>query len=180
MSERRHLLIFDPNPIIKLLHINVNNNYFEFASLTFQQIKGMALVLTNSSYMLVTLTKFLRTQNKQPLLLRYIDIFIIWTHSQKELMNQFKSSLRYTHQYSSASTDIFDLTIYKGSNTKILDTHTPQNLYRYMHYSSNHAKPLFQAIIIRELIRYVTREEQFVTMTKLFEDRLLARAYPKH
>ena len=32
-----------PNLIIQLLHINVNNNYFEFASLIFQQIKGTAV-----------------------------------------------------------------------------------------------------------------------------------------
>ena len=201
MSERRHLFIFDPNLIIKLLHININNNYFEFASFTFQQIKGMAMGSACSPtvaniYMSVTIRKFLRTQNKQPLLLtRYIDdIFIIWIHSQKELdqfmfnLNQFNSSLRYTHQYSTTSTDFLDLTIYKGPNfpsTKVLGTCTfqkSQNLYQYVHYSSNHPKSLFKAIITGELIRYVrtnTREGQYVAMMKRFEDRLLARAYPK-
>ena len=43
MNQNRHLLPFDPNLIIKLLHINVNHNYFEFASLIFQQIKGTAM-----------------------------------------------------------------------------------------------------------------------------------------
>ena len=97
MSERIHLLIFDPNLIIELLHINVNNNYFEFASLTFQQIKGMAMGSACSPtvaniYVSVTIRKFLRTQNKQPLLpTRYIDD-IIWIHSQKEL-DQFMLNL---------------------------------------------------------------------------------------
>ena len=36
MNERRRLLIFNPNLLIRLLHISVNNNYSEFASLTFQ------------------------------------------------------------------------------------------------------------------------------------------------
>ena len=201
MREKRHLLIFDPNLIIKLIHINVNNNYFEFASLIFQQVNGMAMGAACSPtianiYMSVTLRRFLRTQNHKPLLLtRYIDdIFIIWTHGQKELeqfiynLNHFNSSLRYTFQYSSTSIDFLDLTIYKGSNfsnTKILDTCTfqkVQNLYQYLHYSSNHPKSLFKAIITGELIRYVrtnTREEQYIAMTKLFESRLLARAYPK-
>ena len=201
MNDRRHLLIFDPNLMIKLMYINVNNNYFEFASLIFQQINGMAMGAACSPtianiYMSVTLRKFLRTQNHKPLLLtRYIDdIFIIWTHGQIELvqfmdnLNQFNNSLRYTYQYSSTSIDFLDLTIYKGpsfSNTKILDTCTfqkTQNLYQYLHYSSNHPKSLFKAIITGELIRYVrtnTREEQYIAMTKLFENRLLARAYPK-
>jgi hypothetical protein len=139
-------------------------------------------------YMSVTLRKFLRTQNHTPLLLtRYIDdIFIIWTHGQKELgqfmdnLNHFNSSRRYTYQYSSTSIDFLDLTIYKGpsfSNTKILDTCTfqkTQNLYQYLHYSSNHSKSLFKAIITGELIRYVrtnTIEEQYVAMTKLFEKK---------
>ena len=103
-------------------------------------------------------------------------------------LNQFNSSLTYTHQSSSTSIDFLDLTIYKGPNfpnTSILDTCTfqkPQNLYQYLHYSSNHPKSLFKAIITGELIRHVrtnTREEQYVAMTKLFENRLLARAYPK-
>ena len=90
MSERRHLLIFDPNLIKKLLHINVNNNYFEFASLVFQQIHGMAMGSACSPtvaniYMSVTLRKFLRTQSNKPLLLtRYIDdIFMIWIQSER-------------------------------------------------------------------------------------------------
>lgn len=172
MSEKRHLLIFDPNLIIKLLQINVNNNYFEFASLIFQQIDGKAMGSACSPtvaniYMSVTLRKFLRTQNNKPLLLsRYIDdIFIIWIHGQKELdqfmcnLNQFNSSLRYTYQYSSTSTDFLDLTIYKGSNfpnTNILDTCTfqkTQNLYQYLHYSSNHPKSLFKAIITHPLCK---------------------------
>ena len=38
-----HILPFDPNLIIRLLHININHNYFEFTSLIFQQIKGTAI-----------------------------------------------------------------------------------------------------------------------------------------
>ena len=75
--------------------------------------------------------------------------------------------------------------MYKGPlfpYTNILDTQKfqkPQNLY---HYTSNHPKPLYKAIITGELIRYIrtnTREEQFTAMARLFEDRLLARDYPK-
>ena len=43
MYRKRHLLQFDPNLIIQLLHISINFNFFEFASLTFQQTKGTAM-----------------------------------------------------------------------------------------------------------------------------------------
>ena len=43
MVHNRHLLPFEPNMIIRLLHTNINHNYFQFASLIFQQIKGTAM-----------------------------------------------------------------------------------------------------------------------------------------
>ena len=37
MHEHRPLLLLNPNFIIRLLHININHNYFNFGPLTFQQ-----------------------------------------------------------------------------------------------------------------------------------------------
>ena len=201
MHKKRHLLIFDPNLIVRLLHINVNNNFFEFANCTFKQTKGMAMgspcsPTTANIYMSVEIRKFLNTQKNKPLLLaRYIDdIFIVWTKSAKELdqfmsdLNKFNKSLHYTHQLSTSSIDFLDLTIYKGSTfpyTNVLDTRTfqkPQNLYQYLHYSSNHPKALFKAIITGELTRYVrtnTKKELYTAMAELLTQRLLTRGYPK-
>ena len=39
----QHLLLFEPNPIIQLLHLCVNHSYFEFASLVSQQIQGTSV-----------------------------------------------------------------------------------------------------------------------------------------
>lgn len=124
MCQHRHLLPFDPNLIIHLLHTNVNYNYFEFASLIFQQVKGTAIGTAFSPtvaniYMSVTIRRFLRTQNKRPLLLaRYIDdIFIIWMHTEKELkkfleeLNSYNHALQYMYHYSSFAVDFLDLTI---------------------------------------------------------------------
>lgn len=79
MRNNRHLLLFDPNLIIRLLHTNIYN-YFEFASLIFQQVNGCSLFPTIANiYMSVTLRRFLRTRRAKPLLMvRYIDdIFMI-------------------------------------------------------------------------------------------------------
>lgn len=55
---------------------NINHNYFEFATLAFQQIHGTAMgaATINNIFMSVTLHRFLRTHQHKPLLLkRYID-----------------------------------------------------------------------------------------------------------
>ena len=43
MQDKRHLLMMDPNLIIRLLHLCVNFNYFQFANIFFQQIQGTAM-----------------------------------------------------------------------------------------------------------------------------------------
>ena len=115
LHSQCHLLLFDPNLIIQLLHINVNHNYFEFATLIFQQTTGTAMGTAFSPtianiFMSVILRRFIRTQRQHPLLLkRYIDdIFIIWTKSLKQLdtflteLNNFHPSLHYTEVSSSS------------------------------------------------------------------------------
>ena len=43
LHAHRLLLAFDPNLIIKLLHVNINNTYFTFRNQNFQQINGTAM-----------------------------------------------------------------------------------------------------------------------------------------
>ena len=200
LHSQRHLLLFDPNLIIQLLYINVNHNYFEVATLIFQQITGTAMGTAFSPtianiFMSVILRRFIRTQQHHPLLLkRYIDdIFIIWTKSLKQLdtflteLNNFHPSLHYTHEHSTESTDFLDLTVYKGphfQHTKHLDTKTfqkAQNLYQYLHFTSCHQRSIHKAIIIGECVRYVrsnTTKENYNRMVQLFETRLHVRGYP--
>ena len=79
MYKHPHFLTFNPNFIISLLHLNMNNNYFTFADFTFQQIQGTAMGAAFSPtvaniYMSTILDRFLKTQKTQPLLLKqYID-----------------------------------------------------------------------------------------------------------
>ena len=200
LHTHRHLVPCDPNLIIHLLHMNINNNFFTFGDIIFQQIKGTAMGAPFSPtianiFMSIILKEFLETQPIQPLLVkRYIDdIFIIWTKSTAELtrflddLNKFHPNLHFTHEHSSNTIDFLDLTIYKGpffDFTNILDTKTFQkehNLYQYLHFSSNHPKSTFKAIIKGECIRYVrtnTTFETYMATTQLFRERLLKRGYP--
>lgn len=129
MYNNRHLIPFNPNLIIQLLHTNINYNYFEFGIFTFQQTNGTAMGVAFSPtianiYMSVTLRNFLQTQPHKPQLLkRYIDdITMIWNNTEEELLqfltalNTFHPSLHFTYTYSYNSIDFLDLTIYKGPN----------------------------------------------------------------
>ena len=201
MHKHPHLLAMDPNLIARLLHININHNYFTFANFIFQQIKGTAMGAAFSPttianiFMSTILERFLNTQHTQPLLLvRYInDIFMVWTDTTDKLnsflrdLNGFHPNLRFTHQQSQHSTDFLDLTIYKGTqfNTcNILDTKTyqkPLNLYQYLHYTSAHPPKVFKAIVRGECIRYIrtnTSYETYAAMVHAFSQRLHKRGYP--
>ena len=201
MQANRHLMLFDPNLIIKLLHNNITNNFFTFATYVFQQTTGTAMGAAFSPtianiFMSVFLRKFLSTQEAKPLLLkRYIDdIFLIWTESEEKLdqfltdLNSFHLSIYFTHQQSSNSVDFLDVTIFKSAGfdyTNLLDVKTYQkskNLYQYLHYSSDHPRSVFKGIIRGECIRYLrtnTQESDFNTIVIMFKKRLQQRGYPK-
>ena len=168
------LTTFDPNLILQLLHVNINNNYFMFGNFTFQQINGTAMGATFSPtvaniFMSTILRDFLQTQQTQPLLItRYIDdIFMIWTDTSDRLtsfltdLNSYHPNLHFTYQQSPDSVDFLDLTIYKSDTfyfTNILDAKTFQkqlNLYQYLHFTSNHPQNIYRAIIRGECVRYV-------------------------
>ena len=139
IHKNRHLIPFNLNLIIQLLHTNINYNYFEFGNYIFQQTNrtamGVAFSPTNAIiYMSITLRNILQTQPHKPQLLkRYIDDIMMDTNEElKQLLrarNEFNPSLHFTFTYSQNSIDFLDLTIYKGttlSYTLTLDTKTYQ------------------------------------------------------
>ena len=200
IHTRSYLCIYDPNLITRLLHININHNYFAFGEHFFQQIKGTAMGAAFSPtianiFLSSIIHSFLQTQPIKPLLLaRYIDdIFIVWTNSTKSLisflqdLNSFHPNLRFTHEYSETSIDFLDLTIFKGPTfhcTNLLDTKTyqkPLNLYQYLHYTSTHQNQVYKSIIKGECIRYArtnTTKEFYRATLYRFKQRLVKRGYP--
>ena len=200
MNSHQDLILFDPDLIIQLLQINVENNYFEFGGFFFKQIKGTAMGATFSLtvaniFMSVILHKFLQTQTHKPFFLkRYIDdIFIIWPakHDLQHFMNKMNSyhpCLQFTFTTSNTSVDFLDVTIYKSQNfhlTNTLEVKTFQkqhNLYQYLHYSSHHPTPTYKGLIKGECIRYIrtnTSKANYLNQTRLLHKRLLKRGYPQ-
>lgn len=199
MCNHQDLLIFDPNLITYLLNINMNHNYFEFADFTFHQTTGTAMGAAFSPtianiFMSVFFRRVLNTVYEHPLLLtRYIDdIFLIWPKQLDftkftQTLKNFHPNITFTITSSENSIDFLDLTIYKGDSfkkTKILDSKTfqkPNNLYQYLHFTSNHLKSTYKGIIIGECIRYArsnTNEQDYVNQVALFTTRLQQRGYP--
>lgn len=199
MLTHQNLLIFDPNLIIQLLQINMFNNYFEFGSFIFLQTTGIAMGSSFSPtianiFMSVLFRSFLSSATEKPLLLvRYIDdIFLIWPKHQSldtftTKLNAFHPNIKFTITISETSIDFLDITIYKSNlypSHQLLDTKTFQksnNLYQYLHFSSNHPKSTFKSIIIGECIRYIrsnTEEQNYNLQLQLFKQRLMKREYP--
>ena len=197
MLNHRYLFPLEPNLIIQLLHVCINHNYFGFSAFTFQQIHGTAMGASFSPtlaniFLSVIIRQFLQTQPVHPLLIkRYIDdLLILWKHSEASLktfllqLNEFHPSLHFKYTFSSSEVNFLDLTIYKDDSSQSLHTRTyqkPQNLYQYLHFTSNHPKQLFKAIIVGELIRYVrtnSTERDYLTIASLFKERLSQRGYP--
>ena len=149
MLSRRHLLAYDPNLIIKLLHTNINYNYFQFAGFIFQHTQrtamGTAFSPTVASIFLsIILQQFLNTQSTKPILIKR-DIFIIWPESETlqafvSALNSFHPNLKFTHKTSHTTVNFLDIIVYKGPSfyqTHKLDLKTyqkPQNLYQYLIY----------------------------------------------
>ena len=128
MFEPQELIIFNPNLVTHLLHTNINNNYFQFAGVTFLQPQGTAMGASFSPtianiYMSIMLHNFLTTASEKPLLLkRYIDdIFIIWPKHQSltrfiHNMNSSHLSIKYTLNQSDTHINFLDLTIFKSTD----------------------------------------------------------------
>ena len=119
-------------------------------------------------FMSITLNRFLQSQPTQPYFLaRYIDdIIMIWTGTPSQLnsflhdLNHFHRNLAFTHHQSTTTIDFLDLTIYKGPAfhfCNILEVKTFQkelNLYQYLHFTSEHPRSIFKAIVKGEGIKY--------------------------
>ena len=196
MHSHRDLMLFDPNLIIQLLHVNIYNNFFEFAEIILHQTRGTAMGAAFSPtianiFMSVLLRSFLATQTQKPIAIkRYIDdIFVIWPKEQDlqtflDALNSHHPNIHFTFNHSSVSTNFLDLTIYKSETTNTLEVKTyqkPQNLYQYLEYTSCHPSSTYKGLIKGECVRYVrtnTQKYNYEALAALLKKRLIQRNYP--
>ena len=127
MCKNPDLIIFDPNLITRLLHLNMTNNYFQFTEFIFLQTEGTAMGASFSPtianiFMSSFLNNFLLTVNEHPLFMRrYIDnIVILWSKHQNLdnfffKLNNYHPHIKFTLNQSGTSIYFLDLAIYKGN-----------------------------------------------------------------
>lgn len=76
-------MLLDSKFIIKMVHIHINHNYFNFADLTFQRTQGTAMGAAFSpsiaNIMSVIIRKFLA---HNPCYMYIDDIFILFTNNK--------------------------------------------------------------------------------------------------
>ena len=120
-------IVFDPNLITHLLHLNMTNNYFQFTEFIFLQTEGTAMGASFSPtianiFMSSSLNNFLLTVNEHPLFMRrYIDnIVILWSKHQNLdnfffKLNNYHPHIKFTLNQSGTSIYFLDLAIYKGN-----------------------------------------------------------------
>lgn len=102
-------------------------------------------------------------------------------------MNSFHPNIKFTISQSNTTIDFLDVTIYKGedfntSNKLSVKTYQKvNNLYQYLHFTSNHPESIFKGIITGELIRYArtnSTAKEYKKQVERFTERLLNRKYP--
>ena len=144
--------------------------------------------------MSVFFRRFLSTIQEHPILLvRYIDdIFLIWpNHSNfsnfKESLDSFHQNIKFTAEISTTTVNFLDITIYKNNppenNLQIKTFQKSNNLYQYLHFTSQHHKPVFKGIVVGESIRYArtnSTKTNYLAQLQLFKTRLLKRGYPSN
>ena len=184
----------------QLLNFILKNNIFTFNATPYQQRTGVAmgtpLAPTLANLFMATLEeRFLKTQDKQPLIYkRYIDdIFIVWTHSMADFqtffanLNGFHPTIKYEYSISETSIDYLDITIYKGDQfaaTRRLSTKThfkPTNSFQYIHYTSHHPLNTKTAIIKAEILRYQRQcsdPKDFKHLKQQLINHFIDRGYP--
>lgn len=188
--------------ICALMKFVLENNYFTFGNLIFQQKQGTAMgtpaaVVFACLFLDAHETRILEEMSpRKPLLLkRYIDdIFGIF--EQKEdaelFLSKFSSDKELpTIKCSSFTIDdkegtFLDLKIFKGdrfessSRLDIKVFQKPQNKYLYLPPNSFHPKAVFPAYIKAEINRYrliCSSDDDFEEVKEEFRKRLLARGY---
>ena len=109
--------------LVKMAEFVLKNKYFESNSNVKHQISGTAIGKKIAPpyaciYMDYKENQFLKNEQIQPWVwFRYIDIFFIWTASEKELddllerLNNFHPNLKFTHERSREEINFLDVTV---------------------------------------------------------------------
>ena len=173
----------EPEIIIELAKLVLENNVFEFNEQHYLQKQGTAMgtkmAPAYANQFMGTLEKKLTNKHIHTWK-RYIDdIFIIWTGTREQLesyidkINKIHPTIKFTYEVDKKEVVFLDTTVYKGDRFKtqgILDikTHIKKtNKQLYIHKESYHPKSVKQAIIKGETKRYLRTNSNKATFNNM-------------
>ena len=183
--------------LTQLIKFILELNAFEFNRIHYQQVQGTAMgTCMAPSYANIFMSnleeEFLETQASKPLIWwRFIDdILMIWTHGEDSLekfltdLNQFHSTIKFTHEKSTNSIPFLDIRIHLKDGTLTTSTFTKAtDRSTYLHFKSSHPITQKKAIPYSQMVRMVrnnTEEEDKMLYIKTIGARFLERGYPPH
>lgn len=170
-------------------------NSFEFNNQYYLQISGTAMgtrMAPNYAniFMHHIESNFLSSCNIKPLLYkRYLDdIFIIWTHSENELLkfiqafNQVHPSIYFTHTYSNTEINFLDVLIRVDDGALVTNVYRkPTDRQQYLHFKSCHPRHCKTSIPYSQAHRFrriCSRTEDFHKNSTHMREVLLNQEYP--
>lgn len=159
--------------ILELLKLSLENNDFMFNNEWYLQISGTAMGKKFApNYANIYMAKWERdalskTKKKPLIYLRFLDdIFIIWTHSEKdfweffEVLNNHSESIKLKAEIQSTEINFLDVTLFKGDRFKqtgYIDTKVyfkPTDTHQLLHKQSYHPKHTFSGILKSQILRF--------------------------
>jgi hypothetical protein len=190
--------------LLRLIEWILSNSYIQFKDEIYYQHHGMPMG-TNAAVAIAQLflyygvdqSNLIQAYSQQNLLhhwRRFIDdIFCVWSGSEESLnllhnqLNDLIPGISFTVVKSQSSLEILDTVIFKSKDsngiTRLFSRlHQKElNSYAYIPAASHHDHALLKGWIKGELIRYIrnsSREVDYLTIKKIFRERLILRGYP--
>lgn len=187
----------DFSAIATLTRMVLELNSFEFNQEYFRQISGTAMGTKMApNYANIFMGKleseFLAQSSLKPLLYRrYIDdIFLIWTHSEDELLNFIDTynavhpNVHFTHTYSQETVNFLDVTV-TIEQDKLSTTlyRKPTDRQQYLYYQSDHPRHCKNSIPYSQAHRFkriCSKDADFDTNSQRLKLMLDKQKYPSH
>lgn len=159
--------------LLDLLKLSLENNDFIFNDEWFLQIWGTAMgkkFAPNYANIFLALWEvgaLAKCPLKPDIFLRFLDdIFIVWSHSEKEfwqffeILNNHHPTIKLKATIHRQSIDFLDVTVFKGTRFSVqgqLDTKVyfkPTDTHELLHKLSYHPKHTFKGILKSQIIRF--------------------------
>ena len=195
---------------MKLLEITQNNNYFEFGQKTFQQAGGTSigkkhapslcclgagkleeeLVFPSEQFQNLVVKDDRTLDEVDRFFGRFIDDMLALTNGTEaqavefvNWLNTLWPGLKFTYEWSNKEITFLDVRLVVGEGGALkTDRHIkPTNPQLFLHYTSNHPKSVFKAIVYGQAlnVKLICSNEEFVTKhLKNLKKKFLERGYP--